>query len=65
MRTIRSVPLSLQVPEAPASVEVRGEVYLSKAEFARLNEERAAAGEPLYMNPRDTAAGWLGSSIPR
>lgn len=59
MRTIRSVPLSLQVPEAPAAVEVRGEVYLSKAEFARLNEERAAAGEPLYMNPRNTAAGSL------
>ena len=59
MRTIRSVPLALQVPAVPSAVEVRGEVYLSKAEFARLNEERAAAGEPLYMNPRNTAAGSL------
>lgn len=59
MRTVRSVPLSLQVPELPSAVEVRGEVYLSKAEFARLNEERAVAGEPLYMNPRNTAAGSL------
>ena len=59
MRTIRSVPLSLQMPDAPSGVEVRGEVYLSKAEFARLNAERAAAGEPLYMNPRNTAAGSL------
>lgn len=59
MRTIRSIPLSLQAAEMPSGVEVRGEVYLSKAEFARLNEERAAAGEALYMNPRNTAAGSL------
>ena len=40
-------------------LEVRGEVYMSKAEFERLNEQRAEAGEQLYMNPRNTAAGSL------
>jgi DNA ligase (NAD+) len=59
MRTLRSVPLTLQIKNPPAACEVRGEVYMSKSEFARLNEERAAAGEALYMNPRNTAAGSL------
>ena len=59
LRTIRSVPLSIAASDPPAAFEVRGEVYMSKAEFARLNAERAAAGEPLYMNPRNTAAGSL------
>ncbi len=62
LRTIRSVPLSVASTDAalpPGAFEVRGEVYMSKAEFARLNAERAAAAEPLYMNPRNTAAGSL------
>ena len=59
LRTIRPLPLTLRVPDPPAGCEVRGEVYLSKADFERLNEERAAAGEALYMNPRNTAAGSL------
>jgi len=42
---------------APALLEVRGEVYMETAEFARLNAEREAAGEPLYANPRNLAAG--------
>ncbi len=56
LRTIRSLPLRLDVP-APAAFEVRGEVYMAKSEFERLNEERARNGEQLYMNPRNTAAG--------
>ena len=59
LRTIRSIPLALEVPRPPASLEVRGEVYMTGAEFERLNAERAAAGEQLYMNPRNTAAGSL------
>jgi len=59
LRTIRSLPLRVSSDYAPPAFEVRGEVYLSKTEFARLNRERAAAGEQLYMNPRNTAAGSL------
>lgn len=62
IRTIQSVPLRLreipQLAKAKARrVEVRGEVYLSKKDFSKINEERAVAGEPLYQNPRNTAAG--------
>ena len=59
LRTIRSLPLRVAADDPPAAFEVRGEVYLSRAEFARLNQERAASGEQLYMNPRNTAAGSL------
>ena len=57
LRTIRSIPLELD--DAPAVLEVRGEVYLPKAAFAELNEKRAAAGESTFMNPRNSAAGSL------
>ncbi|MFH1646524.1 MAG: NAD-dependent DNA ligase LigA [Chloroflexota bacterium] len=56
LRTIRSIPLSLP-GEAPPRLEVRGEVYLSKSGFAKLNRERARAGQPLFANPRNAAAG--------
>jgi len=56
LRTIRSIPLS--VPgETPPQFEVRGEVYLPKAGFKKLNEERAKEGLPLFANPRNAAAG--------
>jgi DNA ligase (NAD+) len=56
LRTIRSIPLS--VPrEAPPRFEVRGEVYLPKAGFKRLNDQRAKEGLPLFANPRNAAAG--------
>jgi DNA ligase (NAD+) len=55
LRTIRAIPL--RVEGAPPLLEVRGEVYIPLSAFARLNEERAAAGEPTYANPRNTAAG--------
>ena len=60
VRTIRSVPLVLQSPEsAPPRMEVRGEVYFPRDAFARLNDERADRGEPLFANPRNAAAGSL------
>ena len=56
LRTIRSIPLSVP-KEAPPRFEVRGEVYLPKAGFKKLNEERAKGGLPLFANPRNAAAG--------
>ena len=59
VRTIRAVPLSLDDPHPPALIEVRGECYIPLEAFKRLNEERLDAGLPVYMNPRNTAAGSL------
>ena len=56
LRTIRTVPLALH-DSPPSYLEVRGEVYLSHAAFEKINEERAAAGQPLFANPRNCAAG--------
>jgi DNA ligase (NAD+) len=56
LKTIRSIPLSVP-KEAPSRFEVRGEVYLPKAGFKKLNEERAEEGLPLFANPRNAAAG--------
>jgi DNA ligase (NAD+) len=55
LRTIKSIPL--RVTDAPRLLEVRGEIYLPLEAFARLNEQRAAAGEPTFANPRNSAAG--------
>ena len=52
---IREIPRTLK--DAPDLLEVRGEIYMELAEFQRLNAEREAAGEPLYANPRNLAAG--------
>ena len=57
LRTIGSLPLRLRGADPPAVVEVRGEVYLPLAAFARLNEARAAAGLSAFVNPRNAAAG--------
>jgi len=62
LRTIRAIPWQLRMPPGvapPAVVEVRGEVYLPLEAFARLNESRAQAGLPTFMNPRNSAAGSL------
>lgn len=56
VRTVRAIPLLLD-GGAPGRVEIRGEVYLPKKAFERMNQEQAAAGEPLFANPRNTAAG--------
>ncbi|MCI0838678.1 MAG: NAD-dependent DNA ligase LigA, partial [Chloroflexi bacterium] len=57
LRTIRSIPMKVRGKKFPARFEVRGEVYMPKTMFERLNEDRAEAGEPLYANPRNSAAG--------
>jgi DNA ligase (NAD+) len=63
LRTIRSVPLRLKA--GPKLLEVRGEVYLTKDGFAKLNRERVAAGEEAFANPRNAAAGSLKQLDPR
>jgi len=57
LKTIRSIPLSVPGKEAPPKFEVRGEVYIPKKGFKKLNEERAREGLPLFANPRNAAAG--------
>lgn len=57
VRTIRGVPLRLHGSNHPPLMEIRGEVYLPFAGFERMNEARVAAGEPVYVNPRNAAAG--------
>jgi len=57
LRTIGAIPLHVQ--DAPPLVEVRGEVYMSLADFTALNERRAEAGESTFMNPRNSAAGTI------
>ncbi len=65
LKTLDDVPLVLRDGPHPALMEVRGEVYMTHAAFTRLNREREAAGEPLYANPRNTAAGSLKLLDPR
>ncbi len=64
LRTIRSIPLSVS-KEAPTQFEVRGEVFLPKAGFSKLNRERAEEGLPLFANPRNAAAGSVRQLDPR
>lgn len=62
VRTIRSIPLTLKVPEGeavPELLDVRGEVYMPRQAFMRLNEQRAERGECEFANPRNAAAGSL------
>ena len=59
LRTIHDVPLRLRGPDVPPRVEIRGEVYMRFDEFERMNEARAEAGEPIFANPRNSAAGAL------
>ncbi|MGH2782098.1 MAG: NAD-dependent DNA ligase LigA, partial [Thermoleophilaceae bacterium] len=55
LRTVGAIPL--RISHAPRLLEVRGEIYMPLAAFAKLNEQRAAAGEPTFANPRNSAAG--------
>ncbi|HET9885192.1 MAG TPA: NAD-dependent DNA ligase LigA [Candidatus Binatia bacterium] len=61
LKTIRSIPLVLRrgTRSAPERLEVRGEVFLSRAAFQRMNREREEAGQPVFANPRNAAAGSL------
>ena len=60
LKTVRSLPLRLKTSrDLPAVMEVRGEVYMTKEGFEKLNAERAQAGEELFANPRNSAAGSL------
>jgi DNA ligase (NAD+) len=56
LKTVAGLPLRLR-PPFPDFIEIRGEVYLDHAEFTRINAEREAAGEPVFANPRNAAAG--------
>ncbi len=67
LKTIPAIPLRLlnQDRETPKRLEVRGEVFIGLAEFRILNEERGKAGEPLFANPRNAAAGSLRQLDPK
>lgn len=67
LRTIRSLPLhvSSNLNPIPKILEVRGEVFMSKEGFAKLNAEREATGEPAFVNPRNSAAGSLKQLNPK
>ena len=64
VRTIHSIPLKLK-GKAPAVLEVRGEIFMTRAAFEKMNRRQAAAGERLFINPRNTAAGAVRQLDPR
>lgn len=59
VKTIRNIPLTVKEDNLPEKFEVRGEIFLPKKEFLKINEERDANGEPLLANPRNAASGTL------
>jgi len=59
LKTVSDIPLTLKAANVPPLLEIRGEVYLPYRNFEKLNEERAAAGDPPFSNPRNAAAGGL------
>jgi len=65
VRTIKSIPLTLQGDNIPEVLEVRGEVYIPLTEFARINKEREAAGDELFKNPRNACTGALKQLDPK
>jgi len=64
LRTIKSVPDKLKIESPPKLLEVRGEVYMPRADFERFNKERADQGLATFANPRNTAAGALRQKDP-
>ncbi|MCM2266850.1 MAG: NAD-dependent DNA ligase LigA [Elusimicrobiales bacterium] len=64
VRTIRSVPLRLDLSSPPRAFEARGEVYMDKKDFGLLREEALSAGEEPFVNPRNAAAGSLRQKDP-
>ncbi|MEC4805226.1 MAG: NAD-dependent DNA ligase LigA [Jaaginema sp. PMC 1079.18] len=65
IRTIRAIPLRLNLDNPPAVIEVRGEAFLPIDEFERINQERETKGESLFANPRNAAAGTLRQLDPK
>jgi DNA ligase (NAD+) len=65
LRTVKSIPLRLLGRSVPRLIEVRGEVIMTKEDFARLNRDREASGQPLFANPRNAAAGSVRQLDPR
>jgi DNA ligase (NAD+) len=59
VKTVKDIPHRLKGRNVPTVTEVRGEIYMTKAAFLDLNRKQAEAGKPLYVNPRNTAAGSL------
>jgi DNA ligase (NAD+) len=59
VKTIRGVPLRLRSDHAPAVLEVRGEIFMRRDEFEKLNDRQRAAGEKVFVNPRNAAAGFV------
>lgn len=59
VRTIRNVPLKLKGKKVPAVVEIRGEIYMPKAGFEKLNQQQLRNGKKIFVNPRNAAAGSL------
>ena len=65
VRTIRAIPLKLLGPAPPALIEVRGEIFMTRRGFDKMNEAQRARGERTYANPRNAAAGALRQLDPR
>jgi DNA ligase (NAD+) len=65
LKTVGGAPLRLRTDHPPALLEARGEVYMTRADFARINEEATARGEEAYANPRNLTAGSLKQLDPR
>ncbi|MDX9994396.1 MAG: NAD-dependent DNA ligase LigA [Rhodocyclaceae bacterium] len=65
LRTVRNIPLRLKGSGIPDRLEVRGEVLMLRADFERLNERQRAAGEKVFANPRNAAAGSLRQLDPK
>ncbi len=65
LRTINEIPLRLRTPHPPRLFEVRGEIYMTRAELVRINRERTKEGEKPYENPRNLTAGTLKLLDPR
>ncbi|VBB47419.1 DNA ligase [uncultured Desulfatiglans sp.] len=65
LKTVKSIPLKLMENPVPNMIEVRGEIIMSKEDFAALNRDRADRGEPLFANPRNAAAGSVRQLDPR
>jgi DNA ligase (NAD+) len=59
IKTLKEVPHQLKGKSQPAVCEIRGEIYMTKADFLELNKRQAAEGEPVFANPRNSAAGSL------